>query len=205
MTKPSIVVFVLGKVLVDFDYGIAARKIASLGKMPLAELARFINHSPVFCHYETGLVTTEEFYREICKATGFSGSLEEFGRFFADIFTEIKPMVQLHAALCRRGVPTYAFSNTNELAFQHLRRNFPFFARFDGCILSYEHKAMKPDARLYEVLERQSGRQGPEILYFDDRPENVAAGAAREWRAVLQESPEKSCAAVRSLGLLDHV
>ena len=33
MSVPSVVVFDLGKVLVDFDYGIAAAKIARCGKV----------------------------------------------------------------------------------------------------------------------------------------------------------------------------
>jgi len=113
-------------------------------------------------------------------------------------------MVQLQLELQQRGMPAYVFSNTNELAAEHIRRNFPFYSRFDGYILSYEHGAMKPDARLYEVVERQSGRRDAEILYLDDRPENIAAGAARGWQVILQESPEKSRAAVQKLGLLNH-
>ena len=112
-------------------------------------------------------------------------------------------MIQLQAALRQRGLTSYAFSNTNELAVEHIRRSFPFYGNFDGCILSYEHGAMKPDARLYEVVERESGRHGAEILYLDDRPENVAAGAARGWQVILQETPEKSRAAIQQLGLLN--
>ena len=100
-------------------------------------------------------------------------------------------MVQLQAALRQRGLPAYVFSNTNELAVGHIRRSFPFYANFDGYILSYEHGAMKPDARLYEVVERQSGRRGAEILYLDDRPENIAAGAARGWQVILHETSGK--------------
>ena len=113
-------------------------------------------------------------------------------------------MVQLQAALRQRGMPAYIFSNTNELAAEHIRRNFPFYANFDGYILSYEHGVMKPDAGLYEVVERESGRREAEILYLDDRPENVAAGAARGWQVILHETPEKSRAAVQKLGLLNH-
>jgi FMN phosphatase YigB (HAD superfamily) len=204
MIIPKTVVFDLGKVLVDFDYAIAVGKIVSRARMPIGELAHFINHSPLFSRYETGLLTSEEFYREICAATGFHGTFEQFGSYFADIFTEIGPMVQLHGTLCQEGIPTYAFSNTNDLAVRHIRRSFPFFTAFTGCILSYEHKAMKPDSRLYEVVERESGRRGPDILYFDDRPENVAAGAARGWQAILHESPEASLAVVEKLGLLNH-
>jgi hypothetical protein len=39
---------------------------------------------------------------------------------------------------------------------------------------------------------------------LDDRPENVAAGAARGWHAILHESPEKSRAAIQKLRLLNH-
>ena len=204
MIIPKAVVFDLGKVLVDFDYSIAARRIAARGKMTLLEIAAYINQSPLFAEYELGHVTTQQFYDEIRKVTGFRDDLTEFSSCFADIFTEIEPMVQIQAELQQRGMPAYVFSNTNELAVEHIRRNFPFYSKFDSCILSYEHGAMKPDARLYEVVERQSGRRDAEILYLDDRPENIAAGAARGWQVILQESPEKSRAAVQELGLLNH-
>ena len=148
-----------------------------------------------------GRLTRREFYERVREATGFRGTLEEFGGFFADIFTEIPPMVELACRMRRRGIPTYIFSNTNDLAIEHVRRNFPFFANFDGYIYSYEVGAMKPDAKIYEALEKLASRRGADIVYLDDRPENVAGGAARGWRAILHETPEKTRAAVEKLGL----
>ena len=95
------------------------------------------------------------------------------------------------AELKKTKLPTYIFSNTNDLAVEHIRNRFPFFSDFDGYVLSYEHGAMKPSAKLYEIVERMSGRRGGEILYIDDRPENVAAGVARGWQGILHESPER--------------
>ena len=198
MSKPSIVVFDLGKVLVDFDYSIAARKVAARSARTIEHLRSFLESSPLLVEYETGWLTRKEFFAEICRATGFHGTVEEFGEFFADIFTEIPPMIELHAGLRRRGIPTYIFSNTNDLAIEHVRRNFPFFRNFDGYIFSYEVKAMKPDAKIYDALEKLTGRRGAEILYLDDRPENVAGGAARGWRTILHETPEKTRAALEN-------
>ncbi|MGH7970055.1 MAG: HAD-IA family hydrolase, partial [Limisphaerales bacterium] len=144
------------------------------------------------------------FYKEVCDATGYCGAFEEFATTFGDIFVPITPMVDLQATLRRNGLPTFIFSNTNELAVNHIRRVFPFFAGFDGYILSYEHGAMKPQPALYEVVERQSGHRGPELLYIDDRPENIEAGAQRGWQVILQETPEKTLAAIEKLGLLNH-
>lgn len=201
-TTPSIVVFDLGKVLVDFDYSIAGRRIAARGTMSPADVQKFLDHSPLLYRYETGLMTRQEFFEEVRQATGFRGSIEEFGAFFADIFSEMPPMIELHASLRRSGIPSYIFSNTNDLAIEHIRRNFPFFANFNGYILSYEIGAMKPATKIYEALESLSGKRGSEILYLDDRRENVDAGAARGWQVILQTTPEKTRAEIEKLGLL---
>jgi putative hydrolase of the HAD superfamily len=197
------VVFDLGKVLVDFDYSIALRAIAARARISAEDLEQFVTRAPLLLKYESGLLTSQQFYDEICAASGFRGSIDEFATLFGDIFTPIEPMIQLQQQLRGAGVPTFVFSNTNDLAIRHIRRTFPFFSGFDGYALSYEHGVMKPDPRFYEVLERQAARTGAEILYFDDRPENVAAGAARGWAAVLHESPAKSGAFAQNLGLLN--
>lgn len=198
------VVFDLGKVLVEFDYAIAGRKLAARAKMGATDLGQFLVHVPLIIRYETGLISSEQFYQEVRDASGFLGDMEEFASLFADIFTPIEPMIQLHAELRSAGCPTFVFSNTNELAIRFIRRNFHFFQNFDSYILSYEHRSMKPDAKLYEVVEARSGCRGAEILYIDDRPENIQAGAARGWRVILQESPERTITLVRKLGLLNH-
>jgi|SRR5581483_3558695 len=202
MTQPSAIVFDLGKVLVDFDYSIAADRIAARSKLPVDTARFFSEHAEMLFRYEVGLTSTPEFFEQMRGVSGFTGSAAEFGNVFADIFTPIQPMIDLHAGLRRRGFPTYIFSNTNELAIGHIRERFPFFRNFDGYILSYAHGAMKPDPKFYDVVERQIRRAGKEILYLDDRPENVAAGAARGWHAVLHETPEKTAAALRQFDSL---
>ena len=202
MPRPKAVVFDLGKVLVDFDYSIAGRRIAARGKMSAAEVQQFIDHSPLLFRFETGQMSREQFFAEVQSATGFHGTLDEFAGFFADIFSPIQPMLNLHAALRQRGVPTYIFSNTNELAVGHIRKHFPFFSQFDGYVFSYEHGAMKPDAKLYEVAERVIGRKEKQILYLDDRLENAQAGIARGWHVIHHQTAKASIEKVEQFGLL---
>jgi HAD superfamily hydrolase (TIGR01509 family) len=202
MMIPKAVVFDLGKVLLDFDYGIAIARIQKLSRLSLAELHALINQSPLLLRYEANLLTTAQFFSEVQSASGFDGNLEQFRSFFADIFTAIEPMVQLHEQLRRDGMPTFIFSNTNEIAVAHIRQRFPFFNTFDGYILSYEHDAMKPDPRLYEVVERVTGRRGSDLLYLDDRLENIQAGTARGWQTILHEDPARTELAMRKSGLL---
>jgi FMN phosphatase YigB (HAD superfamily) len=202
MPRPKAIIFDLGKVLLDFDYGIAAGRIAGRCKTPLEDINRYIAQSPLLFRYETGLMTTDDFYREICGLTGFTDAIEIFSGFFGDIFSPIENMVKLQADLRAGGYPTYIFSNTNDLAIGHIRRNFPFFGNFDGYVFSYEHGSMKPDPRLYESVERLSGHKGSDLLYLDDRVENVDAGAARGWQVILHESYEKTRAALEKMGVV---
>jgi len=198
MSQPPVFIFDLGKVLVDFNYTIAARKVAARSLKSPHDLHAFLGASPLLGEYESGRLTREGFFDAIRSQIDFQGDVVEFGNYFADIFAEIEPMIGLHAELRERGFKTYIFSNTNDLAVEHIRRNFPFFVNFDGYIFSYEVGAMKPLPKIYEAMETMAGKSGSDLIYIDDRPENIASGAARGWHAILHETPELTRAAVAS-------
>ena len=188
--------------LVDFDYAIAARKIAARSSQAPADLHAFLSSSPALVDYESGRLTRQTFYEAVRGAIGYAGGLDEFGGHFADIFSEMTAMTALQAELRGRGYQTYIFSNTNDLAIEHVSRNFPFFANFDGYIYSYEVKGMKPHPEIYAAMEQLCGRRGADLVYLDDRAENIAAGAARGWRAILHETPAQTRATLAGWGLL---
>jgi len=194
------VVFDLGKVLLDFDYGTAGRRLAEKSDQSPADIQRHLDQSALLLRYEEGRLSTSEFITEAMVVSGFRGSGEEFGRIFGDIFVGIEPMIGLFESL-RRQHPTFLFSNTNELAIRHVSRQFPFYHHFTRHVLSYEHGAMKPHPKLYEVVEQWSGKQGGQLVYIDDRLENIEAGRQRGWLTVCHRSPEETFAELRRLGL----
>src|ERR1051325_11939783 len=103
MARPKAIIFDLGKVLLDFDYSIAAGRIAGRCKTPLEDINRYIPPSPLLFRYETGSMTTDDFYREVCGLTGFTDDIEMFSGFFGDIFSPIEPMVRLQSDLRASG------------------------------------------------------------------------------------------------------
>lgn len=202
MPKPKVVVFDLGRVLLDFDYRDTEAKLAARSNLPADEIARLFHHATLLGRYERGLLTSAQFFAEFGAATGYCGSFAEFEEIFADIFAPIPSMIGLPAAIRAQGVPVFIFSNTNEIAVTHVRRLHPFFNHFDGYILSYEHGAMKPDDRLYQVVEDTTGHRGREVLYLDDLAENIATGARRGWQVIQHKTPEATKETLRSVGLL---
>ncbi len=197
--KVRAVVFDLGKVLVDFDYGIAVRKLAGNSAASVEEVGLAIDQSPLLFRYEAGQMSTQEFFDEARRLIGFRGDFPEFAAAFADIFSELPEMIALQAELSGRSLPTFILSNTNEIAVRHIRRHFPFFANFTGYVLSYEQRTLKPHRKIYELTEQQIGARGREILFIDDRAENVEGASQLGWQTICHRSAEESVGQIRAL------
>ena len=45
-------------------------------------------------------------------------------------------------------------------------------------------RSFKPDPEIYAAVEQQAGLQGGDLVFIDDRRDNVAAAAQRGWRAI---------------------
>ena len=189
---PRAVVFDLGKVLLEFDYRIAARALAADSDLDADAILEILDQSPLLHRYECGALDSRAFEREVRERTGYRGATEAFGWAFADIFTEVAAMTGVLDELRRIRVPAFLFSNTNELAVRHIQSNFKFFEAFERRVLSYEVGAMKPDTRAYEAVESVTGLQGADLLFLDDRADNIAGAKRRGWQVILHECPDRS-------------
>jgi FMN phosphatase YigB (HAD superfamily) len=150
--------------------------------------------------YESGRLDSRGFYTQLCDLAGLKVDYVRFRMFFGDIFTPISEMVAAQAQLRAQDVPTFIFSNTNEIAVTHIRATYDFFNRFTDHILSYQVGGMKPHAAIYSALEERTGRKGQQIFYLDDRLENIHAAQARGWRTVHHTTPALSLASLRDAG-----
>ena len=199
---PKAVIFDLGKVLLDFDFNLAAKRLQPRCRVTSEELRRFIDQSTLLFRFETGQIDARQFFLEVQSLSGYEGSFKEFSQIFANIFSPIEPMIELQSQLTARGIPTFVFSNTNDLAISHVRADYPFYSNFQGYVLSYEHGVMKPDPRLYEQVEAMTGLSVPDLFYIDDRAENIETALQRGWRAVVHHDPAATIHEIRQTGLL---
>jgi len=193
---PRAIVFDLGKVLLDFNYARAARALAARSRVDEEAFRQALDQSELLWRFESGKLSSAEMFHEVVQITGYCGDFPSFAQAFGDIFTEIAPMIDLHARIRQAGVPTYIFSNTNGLAVDFIRGRFPFFQGFQGYIFSHEVGCMKPEPAIYEAVESLAGHRGDRLLYIDDREENVRAGSARGWQVIHHLSVSETVARV---------
>jgi 2-haloacid dehalogenase len=99
-------------------------------------------------------------------------------------------------------VPVFALTNFGIESFAYAQTQFDFLSEFDRPYVSGHMGVIKPDIRIYEMVEEDSGLSGSSLLFADDRADNVAAARARGWHAHLFEGPQGWADALVSHGLL---
>ena len=191
--RPSFIYFDLGNVLVRFDHQRASRAMAQLASVSLSAAATALFEPSPHLSYEgdnkagsCGTMSWQDrFETGVCSASEFCSALRELLSFQAedamilracsDIFWidyAIVPVVhQLHAAHYPMGI----LSNTCEAHWHWLtaQRFVRLLSPFQPCMLSYETGAMKPAAAIYQAAATAAGFAPSEILFVDDRSENV--------------------------------
>ncbi|MEL7301307.1 MAG: HAD family phosphatase [Pseudomonadota bacterium] len=110
--------------------------------------------------------------------------------------------VRLLRALRRKGVPVFALTNFGVESYAFARTRFDFLSEFDREYVSGHMRVVKPDAAIYAGVEADCGVAPVDLLFADDRADNIEAAAARGWRTHLFEGPAGWAARLVDEGLL---
>ncbi len=149
-----------------------------------------------------GSITCAEFFETLSNGVGRLYAPHEFERVHrAWILGEYPGVSDLIARLgARPNILTACLSNTNHIHWEQLHEGvdapagarraaraprFPAFAGLSRRFASHELRLAKPDEAIYRAFEQEVGAPGDSIIFFDDKPENVAAAQALRWRAIL--------------------
>lgn len=90
--------------------------------------------------------------------------------------------IALLHALKAKGVKVFALTNSGASVFEAARRSQPFLAAFDRAYVSGAMGVKKPDPAIYAAVEADCGLPPQDLLFTDDKAENVTAAAQRGWR-----------------------
>ena len=94
----------------------------------------------------------------------------------------IEGSIALQRALRVRAVPVFALTNFGRYSFDEAVAKLDFLAEFDRLYVSGRMGVIKPDPRIYEMVEADCGIAPQALLFTDDKAENIAAAAARGWQ-----------------------
>lgn len=197
------VYFDFGNVLFHFDHHLGARQMAAVAGIDETRAWDVVFASNLEHRYESGQITSEEFYEHFCRETGTrpdkTALMHAAGAIF-ELNVPIVPVVaQLQSARHRTGV----LSNTCECHWDYCASGRYAFlpGGFEQIVLSYEVGSMKPEPDIYRAAIDAAGVAPDEIFFIDDRQENVDGALAAGIDAVLFTSVRQCAAELDRRGL----
>lgn len=184
----------LGNVVIDLDF---RKMLNALGLPPAAsekQAMEGLDRIPHFDAFERGHLDEAGFLNVFLPSLPRPLSFIEFERAWNTIFLGEVPGIDATLAAIAPKIPLYALTNVNPI---HMRRldQFPAMRHFRHIFTSFELESRKPEPEIYRRVCRTLGHDPSELLFLDDREENVvgardvglnAAQVARSPAAVVQ-------------------
>ena len=177
------VIFDLGKVLIEFDFN---GFYTALGHDPAKRTLDEAN-GPILL-FEAGKISKAIFFEEIKKIYGFDLSLKDFEILWCSVFSEVKEMIELAKQVSEK-YDVYILSNTDEIHFPYIWKNFPelhFFGR--NLMLSYELNSVKPEMEIFKNAIEKFNLIPTECVFIDDHQVNVNVAEEFGMKGIIHQS-----------------
>ena len=99
------------------------------------------------------------------------------------------------------GVAQYALTNLPAEKWSHIQETYPKIAAFDAVVVSGAEKMVKPDPRLYQLTIQRISHAPEDVLFIDDRDDNIRAGIEAGFKGHVFKGAEGAVRALRDHGV----
>ena len=137
--------------------------------------------------------TDEEFWISYAKNKGITlpaNWSDSFRSVMKDAIGVNPKMYALVDQLKEQQIPVALLSNIDD-RLSKLIRDFGLYEPFEPCLLSCEIGVGKPDLKAYELLLKTLNLPAKDVVFIDDRPENIEAAKKIGLDAILFESEQQ--------------
>lgn len=191
----------LGKVIIDYDPTIPLESLKTRSKLPLSEIKQILIEDDTMLRFDRGELSRIEFYKTMCRHLRLDVSRDEFEELWNSLFLT-DPLVSENLLLnLKSRYRLLMLSNTNEIHFEFIWGKFEIVRHIEDRILSFELGCLKPDASIYRMAIDRAGVLPGEILFSDDKVENVEAAREAGIQAIRFESEAQLKLAMSKIGV----
>lgn len=184
------IIFDLGNVILDFQPKIYVR--SKIDEEKVEEIYKCIFQSDEWPMLDRGTICEEDAKGNIINRNTESEELinKVFENWY-DILTPIESSVNTLKKLKQKGYKIYYLSNFHLAAFEYINNKYDLFKLFEGGVVSYKEKLLKPEKEIYEkILYRYSLEPG-ETLFIDDMEQNIEAAIKLGLKGIVLKEPRK--------------
>jgi 2-haloacid dehalogenase len=201
--RPTTVIFDLGGVLIDWDPRYVFRDLFPGDEAAMEAFLADVTSSTWNHQMDAGRPWADAVAELVALHPERRDLIEAYWNRWADMLhSDIPGTVAILAALRDAGYRLFALTNWSAETFPVARERFDFLGWFEGIVVSGEEGVAKPDPAIYRILMERHDVKAADVLFVDDRADNVAAAEALGMRGVVFTTPEALRAVVDDLGML---
>ncbi len=193
--------FDFGNVLVSFDYNRLWENLSSQSTISESEIARRFSESELPRLYESGKISSQRFYREMCSLLKVRLSYEDFCRAWSSIFDASARVDHSFMSSLAKDYILVLLSNTNDIHFTFMRQHFRILREIHHFALSYQVGVTKPGREIYLAALNLAQVNPNEAFYADDIKSYVEAGRALGLRAAQVRTRDELVGAMSLCGI----
>jgi len=201
MKRYKNIVFDIGNVLVRYD------PVGFLDRSPFSdqkgELVRRVFDAEQWIELDRGTIEEETVFRHLSEKHPElrAGIAYISDHWIHEVFSLIEGTSDILSALKESGYCIYLLSNFGKRGFLKISKEYSFFGKIDGKIVSYEVKTVKPEKQIYDLLLDRYRLNPKETIYIDDRPENLEIAEMYGILCHHFHSPESLSEFLRGVGI----
>lgn len=200
--RAQALLFDLGGVLVDIDFGRALEFWAPYSSLPLTQLRQRFQIDEHYERHERGEIAAEEYFDHLASTLELTASHGEIEAGWNSIFVGEIAATRALVEAARKSLPCFVLSNTNASHKAHWSKQFPkVIGAFDRVFTSHEMGLRKPERAAFDHICRATDFEAQSIVFFDDLPENVRGATEAGLQAVHVQSPTDVATALQRLGI----
>ncbi len=204
--SPTAAVFDMGGVLIDWNANYLYRKIIP-DEAVRRDFLKNICTREWHEQHDAGISFADNAKELLARYSepNIQSWIKAWGDRFDEMFGgPIQGTVDIVSELHGRNVPIYGLTNWAHESFEKVRvdKQFPFFSFFTDIVVSGTEKVKKPDVKIYEILIARSQLKAEEMVFIDDREENLAPARLLGFATIEFKSPEALRRDLQKLNLL---
>lgn len=165
--------FDLGNVIVYFEEKKIYEKTAYILGIDQAYLIEFLKKTSLNISLEKGLISDQKAYENILQIAKKKPSFSTFSEVLCSTFSLNTYILPVLSDLKNAGHKLVLLSNTHQIHYGFIKKNYSFHKYFDQKILSYEEGVRKPDLEIFKIAVKKADCLIKDAFFIDDLQENV--------------------------------
>lgn len=184
------IIFDLGGVVFTNGTKKFSEHLAEKYQVDVEKAKALLDKSDIGNAYRTGKITRDEFWNAVKKELQLTEHTDVLEQQWIDVYVVIEETKDIVQQLAKKYQVYFLSDNVKERV-EAINRKYNFKSWFHDGVFSHEVGIRKPHPDIYKIALKKTGIPAENVLFVDDKANNLIPAKELGMKTLLFETPEK--------------